>query len=223
MNMFQRNLEHFYSIVKAKEFVNRAKFARMLNISRGTLFRLIKGESPSISFDKAKEFTNAFNQYTGLDVGTEEFMEIDLAEKYPLKNFYQTEPLDEANLFKMLRSVRKISLREAERLSRRLFADDKDAQLSATYLMRLERGDYKSPSLKKLKTMATLYRVPIELFVTSKSMSLIQEIGSKLIIDLDRIDAASRLKFKKEVYQLLGKGGYEEPRNEAIDIAGGNQ
>jgi len=102
------------------------------------------------------------------------------------------EKIDDRNLFKVLRESRKISYREVARLSRELFKD-KAYHMSPTYILRLERGDYDSPSIKKLKALATIYKVPIELFlnqtIEDKKMSTdaFYVIGSRIVIDTKKL------------------------------------
>ena len=197
MKLFQLNLHHFYNILKAKRSITNKDFAQSFNISRKALSRLMKDDNPDITLSQLQEFTKAFNKETGLNISLDEFVNQDLSKKYPLEHFFFIHDTGEEvdkNLFKMLRELRNISLRNVAKMSRRLY-EDKEHHLSSTYVMRLERGDYKSPSLKKLQTLATIYGVPIELFIAeaSNTNDKIKRVGQKLLIDLEKFDSINDL------------------------------
>ena len=202
MILFQKNLGYLYKILKTTEYMNRSRFANLLNVSRGTLFKMMKDDEYKVRVSRLLKIVDLFNKKTGIKITIDDFMKSDLEDMYPLSKIFDSMDFDERNVFKILREVRNISLREAERISKKFF--EKDAHLSATYLMRLERGDYKSPSLKKLNALSLIYRVPVELFLIRRSFGRIQTIGNKLIIDMESVEN-SKVKERK-IRQIIEEG-----------------
>jgi len=197
MQTFQKNIDHFYRIMKANKRMNRGQFAKLIGVSRGTYFRMVKEDNPSVSYNTLENIVTAFNDQTGKTITIHDLMEVDLSKKYPLSDFYRLELHDDIKLQKLLKDLRKISYREVAKMSRELFKDNEEYQLTPTYVQRLESGHYKSPSLKKLQALATIYRVPVELFIADQKSPLsIQKVGKKLIIDLDKFSNLDTLEEK---------------------------
>ncbi len=201
MRFFQKNLDYFYEIVKSKKSMNRGQFAELIGVSRGTYFRMAKEDKPLVTYNKLEKIVEAFNKETGHNVSVHDFMEKDLRKKFPLHSFYEKKITDDKGLFTLLKDLRKISFREVAKMSEKLFVD-KDYHLTPTYIQRLEKGDYRSPSLKKLQALATIYRVPVELFIAEReSPYAIQRVGNKLIIDIDKISNPNT--FEEKVKELF--------------------
>ena len=202
MNQFQKNVEYFYQFCRQETGDTRRTFAKRIGISRGTFFRLLNEKEPTLTLKRMQKIAEEYNKATGKNVSFEDFLNVDLEKKYPLESFYKKAGEEKENLFVLLRKLRKTSLRQVEKLSQKLF-DDPAHHLTATYLLRLERGDYSSPSITKLKTLATIYRVPLEMLLATHSKSYydVQQVGDRVIIDLNIVSNPERTLEKiKEIF-----------------------
>jgi transcriptional regulator with XRE-family HTH domain len=204
MNQFQKNVEYFYQLCRILTRDTRRTFAKRIGISRGTFFRLINDEKPMITIDRLEKIANEYNKVTGKNVTYDDFLKEDLEKKYPIESFYKEETEEEENLFALLRKLRNTSLRQVEKLSQIIFKDPQ-YHLTATYVMRLERGDYDSPSINKLKSLAKIYRVPLEFLIATQSKSYydVQQVGDRVIIDINIITNPERT--IEKVKEILDK------------------
>ena len=192
-SMLRENIEYVYQVVKMHRSINKKGFFNLVGLKKGDYYQKIfsneSGNIFEVPISVFMKIIELFNKYSDKKIEFDEFSSECLAEKYPPPEIFMLKER-EHNIIQILKQARKISLRQVEKTSQRLFKD-KDYHITATYLMRLERGDYISPSIKKLYALSVIYRVPLELIISPYSnvnyLNEIKRVGNFVVIDLKRV------------------------------------
>jgi len=174
-------------------------------VARGTFFRIVHSNDPLLIRESTlQRIAEKVSEIVGEEITIDELINNDLSVRFPIECAVESEESDYDEIIAMLRNARKMSYREVAKMSRKIFKD-KERQVSPTYVYRLEKGDFKSPSLSKLETLFSIYGIPMDIIYTMKKrrFGLLKDFEGRLIIDLSHFDDRKRNKIKKEIQAIL--------------------
>jgi transcriptional regulator with XRE-family HTH domain len=178
MHYFKENMDAaFKALTKKYPTLSKHRFANLIGISRTTLYRYWEGSESMDNFRKNTLDLICFNLKDQLNVEIEDsqllvirdlrkvLLEGGRVEAESVKKEgekYQRDVIGLGNYLRDIRLKQKLSYRDIAKMSWALYPHEKDKQISDVHVLKIERGDFKSPSIMKLATIAKVLKIPME-------------------------------------------------------------